>query len=206
MKRRNGSGKVDELVKKRKELQGQFKSFDKNFNELKDIEHYQHNLEIERAIKKIDIALAMQNKEAMKPIQPLHETLGMPCALIGNEVWIIINEGVMRVIEENVGSHKYLFFLTRDMEFLYCDDAYLPTIEKIMHFYLNQTKKEEMESLILQYENLNNADIDVDLEGMGFERYEQDGEVYEERFQFIDDAPDLFWDHLPRGFYIHSMK
>ena len=196
---------MEHLQEKKRQLQQQFRSYDKNFYEEKDYENYEFNKKLEREIKKIDIALAMKDKETMRPIQALQQMLALPCAVVGSDVCIEFNGGILHVIEENAGEHKYILFMSQDTEFFYREERYQQIIGMILSFYLKKAKNERVASVILSYENLNNAHIDVDLEALHFERHEQDSEALNGKFSFIQQAPRLFSAHLPRGFYFHEV-
>lgn len=187
------------LYEEKERLISQMRTYDRELNTEEDYENHMFNKNLEREIKRIDIAIAMADEEKMKPVQALQQALNLPCAIIEDEVLVELNGGIMHITEEDAQQHKYLFFQTRDHTYFFNEEQYNHMLETIVSFYLEKAKTEGVRAFILHYENLNNIDADLELEEKGFERHEQD----ETQFSFLMDAPELFSAHLPRGFYIY---
>jgi hypothetical protein len=124
---------------------------------------------------------------------------------LGNIV-VDINGGQLLVEEKNVGDNKFIFFFMRNEDKFWKNKDNKDMVNFFVSRFVDKAIKENMSSVILQYENLNNSIFPSNLDELGFERYEQDGIYYGSSFLFLNKAPKIFNHHLPRGFYLKEIK
>jgi hypothetical protein len=195
-----------ELEKKLEDLNSQFKPVNEQITSQTDIDNWQFNRNLKTKILLTKISMHLQIPSSNQEILALKDKLNVPCTFFDGKIHVEINGGVLTVQEETIEGHKYVLFFSDTTNLFYDDERYDYIVQKIIQFYIKKSKKENLYSVILQYENLNNCDIDVDLEEMGFTRHNQDAEKFGASFMFVHETPELFDAHLPRGFYIYHLK
>lgn len=119
-----------------------------------------------------------------------------------------IDGGKLIVQERNVNAHKFLFFFVEDYHHFWENKNNEAMVSFFIQQFLQKTKDEKMKSLILHYENLNNSILPnaSTLDRLGFQSYHQTGLDYGSVFLFVNEAPDMFHQHLPRGFYLAEFE